>query len=79
MSDKINRMIKKIEEIKRLESLQPKILKNLFSKNEINDFWIYIKNCQLRSTIKHKMLLKKRWIKNFNKDLEDKFTRRASK
>ena len=38
-------------------------------------FWIYIKNCQLRFTIKNKMLLKERWLKNFNKDLEDKFTR----
>ena len=58
MSDKINKDHEKIDEIKRLES-KPKILKNLFSKNEINDFWIYIKNCLLRFTIKNKMLLKR--------------------
>ena len=38
-------------------------------------FWIYIK---VPTTVHNKTqnVIKKRWLKNFNKDLEDKFTRK---
>ena len=75
MSDKINKDHEKIEEIKRLES-KPKILKNLFSKNEINDFLDLYKKLPTTVHNKKQNVIKKRWLKNFNKDLEDKFTRR---
>jgi len=75
MSNKINKDHEKIEEIKRLES-KPKILKNLFSKNEINDFLDLYKKLPTTVHNKKQNVIKKRWLKNFNKDLEDKFTRR---
>ena len=75
MSDKINKDHEKIDEIKRLES-KPKILKNLFSKNEINDFLDLYKKLPITVHNKKQNVIKKRWLKNFNKDLEDKFTRR---
>ena len=75
MSDKINKDHEKIDEIKRLES-KPKILKNLFSKNEINDLLDLYKKLPTTVHNKTQNVIKKRWLKNFNKDLEDKFTRK---
>ena len=75
MSDKINKDHEKIDEIKRLES-KPKILKNLFSKNEINDFLDLYKKLPTTVHNKTQNVIKKRWLKNFNKYLEDKFTRK---
>ena len=74
MSDKVNKDHEKIEEIKRLES-KPKILKNLFSKTDINNFLDLYKKLPTTVHNKKQNVIKKRWLKNFNKDLEDKFTR----
>ena len=45
-------MHNKIDEIKNESS--PKILRNLFSKEEINKFLNFMKSCQLLYTIKNK-------------------------
>ena len=65
-------MHKEIEKIKKLES-SPKIIKNLFSKDEINKF-LDLYN-QLPTTVHNKKqnVIKKRWLKNFNEKLENLF------
>ena len=65
-------MHKEIEKIKKLES-SPKIIKNLFSKDEINKF-LDLYN-QLPTTVHNKKqnVIKKRWLKNFNEKLESLF------
>ena len=65
-------MHKNIDKIKELEG-DPKIIKNLFSKNEIEKFsGLYNK---LPTTVHNKKqnVIKKRWLKNYNEELEDLF------
>lgn len=65
-------MHKNIDKIKELEG-DPKIIKNLFSKNEIEKFLgLYNK---LPTTVHNKKqnVIKKRWLKNYNEELEDLF------
>ena len=62
-------MHKKINKIKELES-SPKIIKNIFSKNEIEKFLnLYL---DLPTTVHNKKqnVIKKRWLKDYNKELE---------
>ena len=48
-------MHNKLNEIKKNES-PPKVIKNLFSKDEINKFLVFTNNYQLLFIIKNKML-----------------------
>ena len=68
-------MHKEIEKIKKLES-SPKIIKNLFSKDEINKF-LDLYN-ELPTTVHNKKqnVIKKRWLKNINQKLEELFNTR---
>ncbi len=69
-------MHKKIKEIKSNES-PPKVIKNLFSKNEINDFLKLYE--QLPTTVHNKKqnVIKKRWLIEYGKDLENLFYQRV--
>ena len=65
-------MHKNINKIKELES-PPKIIKNLFSKNELGKFLeLYQK---LPTTVHNKKqdVIKKRWLKNYSEELESLF------
>ena len=59
-------------EIKKNES-PPKVIKNLFSKNEINKFLNLYE--QLPTTVHNKKqnVKKKRWLKKYGRDLEELF------
>ena len=68
-------MHKKIDKIKELESTN-KIIKNLFSKDELNKF-LNLYN-ELPTTVHNKKqnVIKKRWLKNINQKLEELFNTR---
>ena len=70
-------MHKNIDKIKNLES-PPKVIKNLFSKNEIDKF-LKLYN-ELPTTVHNKKqnVIKKRWLKNFNKEMENIFYKKVS-
>ena len=71
-------MHKKIEDIKKLEK-PPKVLKNLYSKDEINELLnLYEK---LPTTVHNKTqnVIKKRWLQGYNKKLEELFYNRLKK
>ena len=63
-------MHNKIDEIKKNES-PPKVIKNLFSKDEINKFLKLYE--QLPTTVHNKKqnVIKKRWLKEYGKELEN--------
>ena len=66
-------MHKNIDKIKKLES-PPKIIKNLFSKKELEKFLeLYQK---LPTTVHNKKqdVIKKRWLKNYSEELESLFS-----
>ena len=65
-------MHNKVDEIKKNES-PPKVIKNLFSKNEINKFLNLYE--QLPTTVHNKKqnVIKKRWLKEYGRDLEELF------
>ena len=65
-------MHKNIEKIKKFEG-PPKVIKNLFSTNEIDKFLKLYQ--QLPTTVHNKKqnVIKKRWLKNFNNELEALF------
>ncbi len=65
----------KINEIKKNES-PPRVLKNLFSKDEINKFLKLYE--QLPTTVHNKKqnVIKKRWLKEYGKELEELFNRK---
>ena len=62
----------KISEIKKLES-EPKIIKNLFNKEEINEFLDLYKSLPITVHNKKQNVIKKRWLQGFNKKLEKIF------
>ena len=62
----------KISEIKKLES-EPKIIKNLFNKDEINEFLNLYKSLPITVHNKKQNVIKKRWLQGFNKKLEKIF------
>jgi hypothetical protein len=71
-------MHKKIDSIKKLEG-SVKIIKNLFNKDEINEFLeLYNK---LPTTVHNKKqnVIKKRWLKDVNQELENLFYSRIQK
>ncbi len=65
-------MHKNIEKIKELEG-SPKVIKNLFSKNEIEKFFNLYQNLPITVHNKNQNVIKKRWLKNYNNELEDLF------
>ena len=65
-------MHKNIDQIKQLES-SPKIIKNLFSKNEIEEFIKLYKKLPTTVHNKKQNVIKKRWLKEYGKELEELF------
>ena len=63
---------KNIDKIKNLES-SPKIIKNLFSKNEIEKFLNLYQKLPTTVHNKKQNVIKKRWIKDHNVELENLF------
>ena len=65
-------MHKNINKIKELES-SPKIIKNLFSKNELGKFLELYQKLPTTVHNKKQNVIKKRWLKNYSKELESLF------
>ncbi|MDB9744528.1 hypothetical protein OAA82_01050 [Pelagibacteraceae bacterium] len=68
-------MHKEIDKIKELEG-PPKIIKNLFSKNEINKFLDLYDQLPITVHNKKQNVIKKRWLKDINQELESLFSSR---
>ena len=68
----------KIELIKKTES-PPKIIKNLYSKEEINEFLDLYKKLTTTVHNKKQNVTKKRWLQGYNKKLEQLFSERLKK
>ena len=69
-------MHKNIDKIKKLES-SPKIIKNLFSRDEIDKFLNLYQALPTTVHNKKQNVIKKRWIKNYNEELEALFYNRV--
>ena len=65
-------MHKNITKIKELEG-SPKIIKNLFSKNELGKFLELHQKLPTTVHNKKQNVIKKRWLKNYSKELESLF------
>ena len=65
-------MHKKIQEIKKTEQ-PPKVIKNLYSKEEINEFLDLYKTLPTTVHNKKQNVIKKRWLQGYNKKLENLF------
>ena len=61
-----------INEIKKLEG-SPKVIKNLFDKNEIQKFFDLYKKLPTTVHNKKQNVIKKRWLKNYSDELEKLF------
>ena len=70
-------MHKNIDKIKSLES-PPKIIKGLFSKNELEKFLQLYKNLPTTVHNKKQNVIKKRWLKNYSEELENIFYKKIS-
>ncbi len=68
-------MRKKIEKIKQFES-SPKIIKNLYSKDEIEEFLKLYKDLPTTVHNKKQNVIKKRWLQGYNEKLEQLFCER---
>ncbi len=69
-------MHKNIDQIKQLES-SPKIIKNLFSENEIEEFIKLYKKLPTTVHNKKQNVIKKRWLKDYNLELENLFYKKV--
>ena len=65
-------MHKDIDKIKKLEG-SPKILKNLFSKSEVEKFLNLYHDLPTTVHNKKQNVIKKRWLKNYSEELENIF------
>ena len=65
-------MFKKIEEIKKTEN-SPKVIKNLYSEKEIQEFLELYKNLPITVHNKKQNVIKKRWLQGYNEKLEKLF------
>ena len=65
-------MHKQIEIIKKNES-EPKILENIFSKKEIENFLKLYEELPVTVHNKKQNVIKKRWLKNYSDELENLF------
>ena len=63
-------MNERIKEIKKLES-SPKVLKNLYNKEEIEEFLKLYKDLPTTVHNKKQNVIKKRWLQNYSNELED--------
>ena len=71
-------MREKIEKIKQFEST-PKIIKNLYSKAEIEEFLKLYKDLPTTVHNKKQNVIKKRWLQGYNEKLEKLFCERLKK
>ena len=71
-------MREKIKEIKKTES-PPKVIKNLYNKEEIQDFLKLYKNLPVTTHNKKQNVVKKRWLQGYNEKLEKLFFERLKK
>ena len=62
-------MHKNLDQIKKLES-SPKIIKNLFDKDELEKFLSLYKDLPTTVHNKRQNVIKKRWLKNYSEELE---------
>ena len=69
-------MHKNIDEIKKLEG-PPQIIKNLFSKAELEKFLDLYRNLPTTVHNKKQNVIKKRWLKSFNEELENLFYKKV--
>ena len=69
-------MHKNLDQIKKLES-SPKIVKNLFSKNELDRFLDLYKNLPTTVHNKKQNVIKKRWLKDYSEELESLFYKKV--
>ena len=69
-------MHKNLDEIKKLES-SPKVIKNLFTKNEIEEFLNLYRELPTTVHNKKQNVIKKRWLINYNEELESIFYERV--
>ena len=69
-------MHKNLDEIKKLES-SPKVIKNLFTKNEIEEFLDLYRELPTTVHNKKQNVIKKRWLINYNEELESIFYERV--
>ena len=70
-------MHKQIEQIKKNEG-KPKILKNIFSKKEIDRFFNLYKDLPTTVHNKKQNVIKKRWLSDYGKELEELFYEKLS-
>ena len=70
-------MHKNIDKIKKLES-PPQVIKNLFSKDELEKFFNLYKSLPTTVHNKRQNVIKKRWLKNYNEELESLFSTRVT-
>jgi len=63
---------KNIDKIKKLEG-SPKVIKNLFNKNEIEKFLSLYQELPTTVHNKKQNVIKKRWLKDYNEELETVF------
>ena len=71
-------MREKIEEIKKFESA-PKVIKNLYNKEVIEEFLKLYKNLPTTVHNKKQNVIKKRWLQGYNEKLEKLFCERLQK
>ena len=69
-------MHKNIDKIKNLEG-SPQIIKNLFTEKEVEKFLNLYHDLPTTVHNKKQNVIKKRWLKNFNDELEDLFVRKV--
>ena len=68
-------MHKQIEEIKKIEG-QPKVIKNIFNKEEISKFIDLYNELPVTVHNKKQNVIKKRWLIEYSKELEELFYKR---
>ena len=68
----------KIENIKKTES-PPRVIKNIFNKDEINEFLKLYNDLPITVHNKKQNVIKKRWLQGFNSNLESKFCERLER
>ena len=71
-------MNNKLDDIKKLESA-PKVIKNLFTRNEIKEFLQLYENLPITVHNKKQNVIKKRWLQGYNTNLEKIFYERLGK
>ena len=71
-------MNERIKEIKKLES-SPKVLKNLYNKEEIEEFLKLYKDLPTTVHNKKQNVIKKRWLQGYNEKLEKIFCERLKR